>query len=505
MNFLIYLFFAIFPAFQATDPQTFPDIYTGSFTPANSMIYYGGALSDILGVASSEAGDINNDGIPDFLISDSMHNNGRGIVYVVYGKQGSLRDMSSLDDFSSDDGFTIKGGAINQRLGVAVSRAGDINNDGFDDILIGSDGWSSDQGMAYVIYGKDGSSNLGNIDLGVSSLDPSRGFQIFGISSYDRTGFAVSYAGDVNGDQKGDIMVGAYHVGYGAGRAFIIYGQNGDFQDIQLPPATGKGFTVSGSGTENFGSTLSDIGDFNGDGVDDIIIGAHCADNWKGRAYIIYGNSAGFPDSMTAPTASAQGVMFQGISSSDNFGCQVSDAGDVNGDGLKDVIIGAYGSNGYRGSAYVVLGSSAYGASLGMASLGATQGYRVISGEAEVLGAFVGGGRDLNGDGISDVIIGGPSWHGNQGSLYILYGKESSVFSQVDVSAGWSAAQGLKLRGEQAGDNFAAFASTLQDVNLDGVNDLIVGAIDAHSGKGAAYLLYVPCKWLFLGESLIIF
>ncbi len=169
----------------------------------------------------------------------------------------------------------------------------------------------------------------------------------------------------------------------------------------------------------------------------------------------------------------------------------------VNGDGLKDVVIGAYGYNNYRGSAYVVLGSPTIGASLAMASLGSTQGYTVTGGgTGEVLGAFVGGGKDFNGDGLSDVIIGGSGWSASQGSLYVLYGKQASSFSQVDVSLGLAADQGLAIRGEQAGDGFGGYAAMLEDVNLDGMNDLIVGAIESNGQRGSAYLLYVPCKWL---------
>ena len=484
-----------------TSKGTIPELYNlnkGSFTSDYSVTYTNPAVSGEFGVVA-EAGDINNDGIQDFMISDPLYDNGKGIVYVVYGKPGSLRQFDSMEDFQPSDGFIVKGKANMQKLGFSVSHAGDVNGDGIDDIIIGSELWNQDDyttevGMVNVVFGRRHGDFPSILD--VDLLPPTQGFKVFGEGAMNYLGVSVSGAGDVNGDGISDILLGAFGAGDG-GKAYVIFGSKEGLKDMKLPPEAGKGFTVEGSNQEHLANSVSKVGDFNGDGVDDIIIGAHVADQWRGRAYIIYGKREGLPTIIRAPPSANDGMMLEGVAGGDNFGCAVSGIGDFNGDGLQDVIIGAYAANGGRGSAYLVLGNRQNPGVLRISSLSPSRGFNIISNENTQLGMIVSGGRDLNGDGLSDAIVTAPGLSQDRGAVAVIYGYQQSSFSQVILDFGLESTQGYVLYGTAEGGRFGSFVRPLKDVNNDGVNDLAVGAFVANGGKGTAYLFYLPCKSLF--------
>lgn len=469
-----------------------PDLYTlnkGVFTSDYSVTYNNIVPGDF--GFTSEAGDINNDGIPDFMVANPSFDNGKGRVYVIYGKKGSLRQFSSMNEFQSTDGFIITGNKNGQKLGASLNIAGDVNGDGIDDIIIGSPFWNQDNyvtevGVTYVLFGRRNNDFPSTVD--VDRLSSTQGFKIVGETSMHRAGFSVNGAGDVNGDGISDVIVGAFSAGSG-GKAYVVYGSRQGLADVKLPPASGKGFTIEGSNQENFGASVSRVGDFNGDGVDDIIIGAHCADSWTGKAYIILGRKGGFP----AVILANGGIIVQGSSKYENLGCTVSSAGDFNGDGLQDVIIGAYQANGGRGAAYVILGNRNPSSSYTTNSLDSLKAFAVQSNAFSQLGIFVSGGKDLNGDGLADVIVAAPGLNNEKGAVYVLYGSRKSSFMTMNVDS-LQSTQGYMINGVKEGDRFGSFAMPLKDVNKDGENDLLIGAFTANGRKGAAYLFYTAWK-----------
>ncbi len=478
-----------------------PDLYSlnkGIFTSDYSVTYSHPSVSGTFGVVA-EAGDINNDGIQDFMISDPLHDNGKGIVYVVYGKPGSLRQFDNMDDFGPSDGFIIKGKVNKENFGFSVSHAGDINGDGIDDILIGVESWNRDNyvtevGMVYVVFGRKNGDFPSILD--VDLLSPSQGFKIYGESAQNHLGFTVSGAGDVNGDGISDIIVGAFGAGTG-GKAYVIFGSKQGLEDMRLPPAPGKGFTVEGSNGEHLGNSVSKVGDFNGDGIDDVIIGAHVADSWRGKAYIIYGKRGWFPATIRTPPSATDGMMIQGVFGGDNFGCSVGGTGDFNGDGLQDVIVGAYAANGNRGGAYIIFGSRENPAMLKVDSLSPSRGFYVISKEINTqLGGIVSGGKDLNGDGLPDAILSAAGGSQGKGYVAVIYGAQKSSFSQVNLD-NLKSNEGYLIYGAQQGERFGSFVRPLKDVNNDGKDDLAVGAFLTNGNKGAAYLFYTTCKSFF--------
>jgi hypothetical protein len=304
--------------------------------------------------------------------------------------------------------------------------------------------------------------------------------QINGEATVNYFGTSVSCAGDVNGDDKDDVIVGAPGYSSGSGAAYIFYGgtkTTGSATSRADVKITGD------SSLDQFGASVSGAGDVNGDGKADVIVGAYGDDdggNDSGSGYIFYGG-------VSSGSASAvANVKFTGDSAEDRFGTSVSGAGDVNGDGKADVIVGAYGDDDggdVSGSGFIFYGGVANGAASTVANVKITGD---IAGDR--LGYSVSGAGDVNGDGKDDVIVGAyqdDDGGTDSGSAFIFYGGVTSGAA--------TAVANVKITGDSADDQFGKSVSSAGDVNADGKDDVIVGATgddDGGSGSGSAFIFY---------------
>ena len=399
----------------------------------------------------------------------------------------------NLSGLNGKNGFRLDGVDARDDLGRLVSSAGDVNGDGFDDLMVGTpyadpNGLSS--GSTYVVFGK---ASEFDAKMDLSSLDGSNGFRLDGVKNSDWSGDSFSDAGDVNGDGFDDLIIGAYRAGNFSGYSYVVFGKSSGFSAVMnLSDLDGKnGFRMDGEVGGRSGASVSSVGDVNSDGFDDVIVTAGTTDS----SYVVFGKASGFSATMK----------LSGLNGSDGFrlnqaASSVSRAGDVNGDGFGDVIIGGvFGvASNYISSNYVVFGkASGFDATMNLSGLDGTNGFR-LDGEAifDSSGSSVAGAGDVNGDGFDDVIIGAfrADPNGNEsGSSYVIFGKASGFDATMNLS-GLDGINGFRLDGEAVFDHSGISVDGAGDVNGDGFDDLIISAATASPngalGSGSSYVVF---------------
>ncbi len=423
---------------RAPDEDPEEDAFqTRNFTGLNT--------DDRLGFSVSSAGDVNGDGYDDIIMGAPYNDgaaSGAGRAYIFYGGI----NINNIVD------VTLSGETVNNIFGISVSGAGDVNGDGYADVIVGAYGYSSNTGRAYIFYGGTVMNNISDVTM-------------TGETAGNYFGYSVSIAGDVNGDGYSDVIVGAYGYSSNTGRAYIFYGGASMNNTADV--------TMTGEATFNyFGRSVSTSGDVNGDGYSDVIVGAIGYSSNIGRAYIFYGGTV---------MNNISDVTMTGETAGNYFGYSVSIAGDANGDGYSDVIVGADGYSSNTGRAYIFYGGASMNNTADLTMTGeATFNY---------FGRSVSTSGDVNGDGYSDVIVGASGYSNATGRAYIFYGG-ISMNNTADVP----------MTGETTTNWFGHSVSEAGDVNGDGYSDVIVGAYGYNSSTGRAYLYMYGMNGTFLSD-----
>lgn len=401
----------------------------------------GDQFEEFFGASVAGAGDVNGDGFADVIVGAFRFDNGffdegRAFVFT-----GSSTGPSPIPAWTAD------GNQTGAWFGYSVASAGDVNRDGYADVVIGArlyDNLQVDEGRAYLYLGS--SAGLGAVPAWTAEPDQNRA--AFGSS--------VASAGDVNGDGYADVIVGA--PGFDSvfntdeGRAFLYLGSAAG------PSVLADWSAGSGLYSSAYGFSVASAGDVNGDGYAEVIVGAPLFDNLgfpdEGRVFVYAGSASG-PSPDPVWTADSNKTKAQ-------FGYSVAGAGDITGDGIADVIIGAP----YHGSGRIFV----YHGSLAGLSLSSNFSAKINKSPAE-FGASVAGVGDVNGDGIADVAIGAPRV-GDQtttagGLVRVHYGSRTGLGNPPAFGVTETQTNAL-LGGSVAGAG---------DINGDGLGDIIAGAI----------------------------
>jgi FG-GAP-like repeat/FG-GAP repeat len=435
-------------------------VYYGSATgipAAANWVYYGGQESAEMGRSSTTAGDINGDGYSDIVVGAPSYDDGgninEGIVLAFYGSASGLPATPSYTLDKTD--------VADAALGYCVSPAGDVNGDGYSDIITSAIGYNNSDGAAFAFYGKpDGLSNTSNWRYEINEANAQIG--------------ELAAAGDVNGDGYADVLMTVEEYDEGginpdAMAAFMFYG-------------TANGLPATPNWIYNFGTapvsgisiTGNGIGDVNGDGYADIMIGLPFNTNgqsFEGQCFAFYGSATGL--------SATPNWNFESNLSGSNSGTSVAAAGDVNGDGFSDAIIGGPGNNGtVNGRGFVFYGSGT--------GLPLTPNWSYISSNpGSYFGECVAGAGDVNGDGFADIMIGANRYSGtltSNGAVFLFLGSALGTANTPQV-----------IESDQSFSWFGLSCAAAGDVNGDGFSDVIVGAYTYDNGEtdeGRAYVYH---------------
>lgn len=477
-----------------------------SLNGTNGFKLDGEVDGDESGISVSGAGDINKDGYSDFLIGAAAYSSTViGKAYLIFGGatigQGLNQGILPLSDLNGVNGFKLMGdmaGVIADKTGMSVSSAGDINQDGYDDLLIGAlymnSSTTTETGGAYAVYGGSAIGSTGLIEL--SSLNGTNGFKLEGEQHGDWCGYSVSRAGDINQDDYPDMIIGATYASptgkSGAGSSYLVFGggQVGRNGFISLAGLNGtNGFKLDGETPDDYsGSRVSALGDINGDNIDDFVISAPTTIivsgsppvGGPGNNYVIFGGK-GVGNGGLLPLASlngTQGFKIIGEDATGNSGVGIKGVDDINGDGYSDLLIGAWKASpdnrSKAGSSYLVFGGPQVGKTglISLADLDGTNGFK-LAGEiaGDLSGTAVSGAGDSNGDGIPDLLIGAPDASGKFGVSYVVFGDIPPVLTNNNLTI-------------QTGDSVLFNASMLLATDKNhGADELLFSIVNLEHGQ----------------------
>ncbi len=523
-------------------------------TTVDGATFNGAEHNEQAGYEVSAAGDFNGDGVEDFLINawlaDHVGANSAGRTYLLYGKAGgaALSGTIELSDVGGPvDGVVFQGAETEDRAGSALANAGDINGDGVDDILIGAPNSLNDTAAkTYLVYGQSGGSALsGPVDL--ADVGGTVSGAVFGGTDLnDFGGQSVSGAGDVNGDGVNDLIIGAPHSTpdgrTNAGQSYLIYGKTG-IGELTGSIALGDvGGAVDGAvfngiyGTKpglagDQAGVVAGAGDINGDGLADLLIGAVDAepagDTHVGQTYLIYGQSGA--SALTGALelsdvgGALDGAVFNGIDFLDGSGLRLNDSGDVNGDGVDDLLIGSFrfrltpGDN--TSKTYLIYGKSGGAALSGafdLADIGISLDgaiFKGLTGPRNARPTDV-SMTDVNADGLADLLIGDSAIQA--GKAYLIYGKSGTAapMGTIHLADVGGLIHGAVFEGISPLGHLSAAGTSVSgagDINGDGIGDFLIGAPQAGSDTqflaGQAYVVYgqipEPGTLALLGAGLV--
>jgi hypothetical protein len=422
----------------------------------------GAVAGDRLGTAAAAAGDVDGDGLGDVILGAPRNDDEPGTAHLVFGR----RDAGQID-LASPGSRTVRFrlGGVHDHTGITVGSAPDMDGDSRPELLIGADraGFEKEStalppGAAFVVFSKAATEDVDLASLG------ERGIRLDGAPG-SGAGLGLAGAADLNGDGRGDVLVGAPTFGAraetgsrfrprpesGAGRAYVVFGGAAGGR-VDLADLGDRGITITAAPGDNFlGVSPFALGDVTGDGIADLGLGAPYSDRNEridsGSVHVVAGQRA--PGTIDLGAAGRAGFRVDGGVADDRLGTWIETVPDVNGDGLGELLLAARGADALSrtdaGAAYVVFGA-AQPSDLDLSGL-RERGYRIAGPEADSeIGSVVGLG-DVDGNGRGDLAVGAPG----ASSAHVVLGPQPQTPPPPDpgveeeVAAGCRAATNVEV------------------------------------------------------------
>lgn len=384
-----------------------PQLTLGGLDGSNGFKVFNAAETGYanIGYFVAGVGDINDDGIQDFAIGApvTQYSPRAGKVYVIFGRTSGFPAKFNLAALDGRNGFVLEG-APGERSGISIAAAGDVNHDGIDDIIVGGP-------TGYVVFGKHGPCAA---KIKLADLNGTKGFKLTGPQiSLDFTGYTVASAGDMNDDGVDDMLL----MHPTLSMAYIVFGRTTGFPaSIAMDQLTGTtGVSVAGTGAD-IGTSAAGVGDVNGDGIDDIMLSSSSGI----YRFLVFGRGGAWPASLSVDDLDgANGVKMQGVSG----GFQVAGIGDVNGDGVNDMLL-ADTINAYHDGLRVVLGrAGGFASTHGLVDLKKATISRLLVptvNSGHILHSIAAG--DINGDHQPDAVMAIPTALNGRGTGFVAFG-----------------------------------------------------------------------------------
>ncbi|MBK6426742.1 MAG: FG-GAP repeat protein [Blastocatellia bacterium] len=457
-------------------------IPNGNPATANATIQSNQADAD-LGWSVAGVGDVNGDGFPDVIAGAKAYDSGQTDEGAVFVFHGGFMGVGNGSPSSADS--TVQSDQIGAGFGYSVHGVGDSNGDGFADVVVGADKYTAgelEEGAAFVFHGGP---------FGIQSLGPATSSATLQSDQPGaEMGHSVAGAGDVNGDGFADVIIGAHFFDAGQsdeGAAFVYLGGAEGVRSGN--PASANATLQSDQAGAAFGYSVAGAGDLNGDGYSDVIVGAHTYDagqTSEGAVFVFHGGPGGIASGNVA-TANAT---LQSNVNQMQFGQSVAGAGDVNGDGYADIIVGTSlftDGQQFEGAAFIFHGSPA-----GITATSPATANAILQSDQfqARLGFSVAGAGDVNGDGFADVIVGADAFDAGQvdeGAAFVFYG------SGTGVASGGPTTANSTIQSDQTFAFIGRSVAGAGDVNGDGYSDVIVGAFRYFTGLesgGSAFVFH---------------
>ncbi|ODN69028.1 FG-GAP repeat protein [Methylobrevis pamukkalensis] len=415
----------------------------------------------------SAAGDVNGDGFDDLIIGVPRYNgNSRpntGAAYVVYGSAGSAADID-LEDFSADNGFVIRGWKTEQRIGELVRSAGDVDGDGFDDVEV-----VDSSGTLYYVYGRD--DGIGRVNL--ENLNADNGYKVTTGEDLDPYYWGFQPAGDVNGDGHDDTILILPPASTGeSARVFALYGTDRPVYSVNLDNlGAAQGFEITGPRHLDFYYVAA--GDFNGDGLTDVITQTGGTATEPAVSYVVFGSTTQASPVNVTTLSPGEGITIPGLR---NF----STAGDVDGDGIDDLVVTAYDATERTMTSVVLFGGPRFETDFDYGDVDESDTLRINWSNTRLIAVTSAG--DVNGDGFDDLLVKGKPDGSVPFELHVVFGSaERGRVVEIDR---FSAFEGFTIVNSSGLTPTAA-----GDLNGDGYDDIAIvdGYGSTHVVYGSAY------------------